>query len=209
MKQKLRYAFDNTMSRGTGALIGWLGLVSLAVICFASLVLIVLHIAPEGEDQPNFIEGLWLSLMRTLDSGTMGGDAGWGFRIVMLLVTLGGIFIVSTLIGVLSSGIEAKIDELRKGRSFVIEENHTLILGWSTKVFTIISELTIANENQKRPRVVVLADKDKVEMEDEIRDKVGNLRNTKVICRKGNPNDLVDLGISNPHQAKSIIILAP
>ena len=23
--------------------------------------------------------------MRTLDSGTMGGDAGWGFRIVMLL----------------------------------------------------------------------------------------------------------------------------
>ena len=25
--------------------------------------------------------------MRTLDAGTMGGDAGWGFRIVMLLVT--------------------------------------------------------------------------------------------------------------------------
>ena len=208
-KQKLRYAFDNTMSRGTAALIGWLGLVSFAVICIASLVLIALHISPEGEDQPNFIEGIWMSLMRTLDSGTMGGDAGWGFRIVMLLVTLGGIFIVSTLIGVLSSGIEAKIEEMRKGRSFVIEENHTLILGWSSKVFTIISELTIANENQKRPRVVVLADKDKVEMEDEIRDKVGNMRNTKVICRRGNPNDLVDLSISNPHQAKSIIILAP
>lgn len=208
-KQKLRYSFDNTMSRGTIALIGWLGVLSLAVIAIAALVLVVLHIAPEGEDQPNFIEGVWMSLMRTLDSGTMGGDAGWGFRIVMLLVTLGGIFIVSTLIGVLSSGIEATIDEMRKGRSFVIEENHTLILGWSSKVFTIISELTIANENQKKPRVVVLADKDKVEMEDEIKDKVGNLRNTKVICRRGNPNDLIDLSIANPHQAKSIIILAP
>ncbi len=197
------------MSRGTAALIGWLGILSLAVITVASILLIAFRIAPAGEEQPNFVEGLWLSLMRTLDSGTMGGDAGWGFRIVMLLVTLGGIFIVSTLIGVLSSGIEAKIEEMRKGRSFVIEQDHTLILGWSSKVFTIISELVIANESQKRPRIVVMGDKDKVEMEDEIRAKVGNLRNTKVICRSGNPNDLVDLSIANPHQAKSIIILAP
>lgn len=208
-KQRLRYSFDNTMSRGTGALIGWLGILSLAVITVASILLIVLKIAPAGGEQPNFVEGIWLSLMRTLDSGTMGGDEGWGFRIVMLLVTLGGIFIVSTLIGVLSSGIEAKIDEMRKGRSFVIEQGHTLILGWSSKVFTIISELVIANESQKRPRIVVMGDKDKVEMEDEIRAKIPNLRNTKVICRSGNPNDLVDLSISNPHQAKSIIILAP
>lgn len=208
-KQRLRYSFDNTMSRGTGALIGWLGILSLAVITVASILLIAFRIAPAGGEQPNFVEGLWLSLMRTLDSGTMGGDEGWGFRIVMLLVTLGGIFIVSTLIGVLSSGIEAKLDEMRKGRSFVIEQDHTLILGWSSKVFTIISELVVANESQKRPRIVVMGNKDKVEMEDEIKAKVGNLRNTKVICRSGNPNDLVDLSIANPHQAKSIIILAP
>ena len=30
--------------------------------------------------------------MRTLDAGTVGGDAGWGFRIVMLVVTMAGIF---------------------------------------------------------------------------------------------------------------------
>ncbi|MEI6852952.1 MAG: NAD-binding protein, partial [Bacteroidota bacterium] len=83
------------------------------------------------------------------------------------------------------------------------------ILGWSPKIFTIISELTIANENQRKPRVVVLADKDKVEMEDEIRDKIANLRNTKVICRSGMPNDIGDLEIANPHQSKSIIVLAP
>ena len=69
--------------------------------------------------------------MRTLDAGTMGGDAGWGFRIVMLLVTIGGIFIVSTLIGVLTTGIEGKLDELRKGRSRVLENDHTVILDWS------------------------------------------------------------------------------
>jgi voltage-gated potassium channel Kch len=139
----------------------------------------------------------------------MGGDAGWGFRVTMLMVTLGGIFIVGTLIGVLTTGIQGTIERLRKGRSFVMEDGHTLILGWSSKIHTIISELSIANENQKKPRVVVLADKDKVEMEDEIRDKTPNLRNTKVICRRGNPNDMTDLHIANPHEAKSIIILSP
>ncbi|HLC82968.1 MAG TPA: potassium transporter TrkA, partial [Bacteroidia bacterium] len=164
---------------------------------------------PEGSEPMGFVESVWQSLMRTLDSGTMGGDNGWGFRIVAFVVTLGGIFIISTLIGVLGSGIEEKLDQLRKGRSFVIENNHTLILGWSSKVFTIISELVISNENQKNPRIVILADKDKVEMEDEIRDKLGDFKNTKVICRSGSPNDLSDLAISNPQASRSIIILAP
>ena len=209
LSKKLRYAFDNTMSKGPAALIAWLGVLSLLTVLVAGIILFVFGITPAGEEPMGFTEGFWRSLMRTLDPGTIGGDQGWGFRLVAFFVTLGGIFIISTLIGVLSTGIESKLDELRKGRSFVIEEGHTLILGWSPKIFTVISELVIANENQRKPRVVVLADKDKVEMEDEIRDKVSNLKNTKVICRNGNPNDLTALSIVNPHAAKSIVILAP
>src|SRR5687767_11699978 len=207
--QRGRYAFDNTMSKGPIALIAWLALLSLVVVLVAAVIVVVLRITPAGEDVLAFVEAFWMALMRTLDPGTMGGDKGWGFRLVMLGVTLGGIFVVSTLIGVLSAGINEKLDQLRKGRSFVIEQGHTLILGWSSKVHTIISELVIANENQRRPRIVVLAHKDKVEMEEAIHDKTPNTRNTKVICRNGNPNDMVDLNIANPVQAKSIIILAP
>jgi voltage-gated potassium channel Kch len=206
---RLRYAFDNSMSRGAIALIGYLGLVSLALIMVAALAVILFGIRPAGGDQPGFIEAMWLSLMRTLDSGTMGGDEGWGFRVSMLFVTLGGIFIVSSLIGVINSGLEAKLDELRKGRSFVLESDHTLILGWSPKIFTILSELVLANENRKKPRVVILAEKDKIEMEDEIRDNVGDTGKTKIICRTGTPLDLSDLEIVNPHQARSIVVLAP
>jgi len=208
--QRLRYGFDNAMSRGTPALIGFLGLASLTLIAIAALVMVLLRIVPGGMDSPpDFIESMWLSLMRTLDSGTMGGDEGRGFRITMLLVTLGGIFIVSALIGVLNSGLESKLDELRKGRSFVIESDHTLILGWSPKIFTILSELILANENRRKPRIVILADKDKIEMEDEIRDEVGETGKTKIICRRGSPLALNDLEIVNPHQARSIVILAP
>jgi voltage-gated potassium channel Kch len=56
--------------------------------------------------------------------------------------------------------------------------------------------------------IVVLADMEKVKMEDEIRDKVPSLGKTRIICRTGSPLDQDDLLIANPFTARSIIILA-
>lgn len=72
---------------------------------------------------------------------------------------------------------------MRKGHSFVIEKDHTLILGWSTKIFTIISELVVANQNHKDAKIVIKADMDKVEMEDEIRARIPDTKTTRIICR--------------------------
>ena len=102
-----------------------------------------------------------------------------------------------------------RLERLRKGRSRVLESDHTLILGWSSQVFTIISELMIANENQLNARIVVLADRDKVEMETQIRERIEKRGNTRVIVRSGNPIDLNDLELCNPHSARSIIVLPP
>ncbi|MEO8355053.1 MAG: NAD-binding protein [Chloroflexota bacterium] len=209
-RQRLRYQFDNLMSRGTPALIGMLFVLSLIVVFIAGAVISIAGFVQDGETgHLSFGEASWESLMRTLDSGTMGGDTGTGFRIVMLFVTLGGVFVVSALIGVLNNGIEDQMGRLRKGRSRVLESNHTLVLGWSPQVFTILNELMTANENQTRARIVVLADKDKVEMEDEIRERVAVKGRTRIICRNGSPIDPNDLEITSPHTAKSIIVLPP
>ena len=208
-RERLRYQFDKTMSKGAIALIGWLALVSLAVILIAALVLAVTGISAEGAEHTGFIDDLWGALMRTMDAGTLGGDNGWGFRLVMLVVTFAGIFIFSALIGVLNSGLEGQLDKLRKGRSRVLEQDHTVIFNWSASIFDVISELVIANESRRRPRIVILSTKDKIEMEDEIADKVGDLKNTRIICRSGDPTDLFDIGIANPQAARSIVILSP
>jgi ion channel POLLUX/CASTOR len=208
--QRFRYHFDNLMSRGTPALIGMLFVLSLIVVLIAGAVISAAGFVQEGETAHLSLgEAMWESLMRTLDSGTMGGDTGTGFRVVMLFVTLGGIFVVSALIGVLNNGIEAQMERLRKGRSIVLESNHTLVLGWSPQIFTVLKELMTANENQNSARIVVLADKDKVEMEDEIRERVEPKGRTRIICRSGSPIDPTDLEIANPHSAKSIIVLPP
>lgn len=209
LKERLRYEFDKSMAAGAVALVGWLALISVVVIVLAAVVLVGTGIAPEGAENLGYVEAIWEAAMRTLDAGTIGGDIGWSFRLVMLVVTVAGIFVFSTLIGVLSSGIESKLDELRKGRSRVIEQDHTIILNWSPSVFDILGELAIANESVKRPRVVIMADKDKVEMEDEIAAKAPPMGRTKVICRSGDPNDLQDLQIVTPQTCRSVIILSP
>jgi K+/H+ antiporter YhaU regulatory subunit KhtT len=207
MWNKIKYAFDNLMSKGTLAMVALLGALSAVIVLVAATIISLFEIQPTGEEPLGFIEGFWLSMMRTLDPGTMGGDAGWSFRIIAFIVTIGGIFIISTLIGVLNNGIESHLDKLREGKSFVIEKNHTLILGWSSKIFTIISELQIANENVKKPRIVILANREKVEMESEIRSAFPKLKQLKIICRSGAPDNLTDINMVNPNNAKSIIVL--
>lgn len=208
-RQRLKYAFDNTMSAGTIAIIGWLFVLSVILVLISGVVIVFVGITQADGEKISIYNAIWESLMRTMDSGNVANDTSWSMRAIMIIVTLGGIFLVSTLIAILGNGVQTKIEELRKGRSFVIEKDHTLILGWSSKIYTIISELTIANENQKKPRIVVLADRDKVEMEDEIRVKVPNTRNTKIVVRSGNPVDTDDLSVANPNNAKAIIILPP
>jgi len=208
-RARLRYQFDKSMAAGPIALIGWLAVISLVVIIAAGLVLALTGIAPDGGEHMSFVEGAWESLMRTMDAGTIGGDLGWPFRGVSLVVTISGIFVFSALIGVLSSGLEEKLDDLRKGRSQVLENDHTIIFNWSPSIFDVISELIIANTSRRRPRIVIMAAKDKVEMEDELADKIGDLRNTRIICRSGDPTDLYDINIVNPHTSRSIIVLSP
>lgn len=91
----------------------------------------------------------------------------------------------------------------------MLETGHTLVLGWSPKLFTVLAELGVANANLPRSVVVVLAPRDKVEMEDEIRARVGDLGRTRVVCRTGDPADLGDLGIVNAAGARAVIVLRP
>ncbi len=207
LRQRFQYRFDNAMARGTSALIALLALVTILLIVVFAVVVLATHSYPQGSDDLSWSETLWLNLMHALDAGAVGADYGWAYRWLMLLVTIGGLFVVASLISIISGAFDSKVEELRKGRSTVIEKGHTVILGWNSKVAPIIAELAIANESERRAAVVVLADRDKVEMEDAIRDSVADLRGTRVICRTGDPMDQDDLLLANPFEARSVIVL--
>ena len=204
---RLRYAFDNSLARGPAALVGWLGLALVALVAIAFVGLAVVWQGPPEVGRTGIF---WSVLYQAITPNPVDASAGpWPFLIVMLLVTFCSLLLISTLIGIISAGIDTRIDKLRRGRSRVIETDHTVILGWSEQVFTIVTELVLAHADRRKSCLVILGDEDQVEMEETIREKVGHTGHTRVVCRSGSPISLTDLKIVSLDTARSIIILGP
>lgn len=206
LRRRLRYKFDSVLARGTVAVILWLGLITTAVVVVTGTLLSVAEIAVHGHEI-GIIEGIWQNMLRSFEPAAMEADTGWPLRLQSLLVVLFGILVGSSLIGLIASGIDRRGEELRKGRSEVLEEGHVLILGWSEKVFSVIAELVQAHRGRRDSVVVVLADHDKIEMEDTIRSRVPHPGRTRVVCRNGDPSNPADLRLVSPYEARSVIVL--
>ncbi|MEG1550581.1 MAG: hypothetical protein RR395_09175, partial [Ruthenibacterium sp.] len=152
---------------------------------------------------------IWQNLMHAIDAGTLAGlstESGVPFIALMTITTICGIFITSMLIGVINSGLESKFENLRRGNSKVIESDHTVILGFDDRIYKTISELVIANENRKNPRIVVLGNLDKQVMDEAIRDYIPVMKNTVVICRGGSTSDAVALERCSLESCRSVIV---
>lgn len=208
MIEALRYRIDNLFAKGTWALLLVLGASMVVLIAVIAVTMALAGVSP-GEGATVW-DTIWTIFTYTFDpSGVPYRDGVWAYRLLMLLASLGGIFILSLLVGILANGFADAVQTLRKGKSIVVESGHTLVLGWGDQIFSVLHELIAANANVKGACIVVLADTDKVEMEDAIRTRVGDSGSTRIVCRSGSPIDVTDLAIVRPSEAKSIIILDP
>ncbi|TAF64169.1 MAG: hypothetical protein EAZ55_11935 [Cytophagales bacterium] len=208
LKNRLQYQFDNLMTAGLAPLLVLLSIFVFLMTLFFSSIIWLTGLHNEGQQWHSFSDAFWVSLMHITDQGTIVDDNNWAYRGIMFVATIMGIMSISTLVGLITSQINRTINDLRKGRSLVIERNHIVILGWSSKIFSIIDKLLLGNENSKI-KIVILAPKDKIEMEDEIIEKIGTENRSRIICRTGSPIDINDLEIVNPRDSKSIVIISP
>ncbi|KAL4281516.1 hypothetical protein GQ457_03G000740 [Hibiscus cannabinus] len=161
-----------------------------------------------GVTEGSLTEALWLSWTFVADSGNHADSVGIGPRIVSVSISSGGMLISAMMLGLVSDAISEKVDSLRKGKSEVIEKNHTLILGWSDKLGSLLKQLAIANKSVGGGVVVVLAERDKEEMEMDIAKLEFDFMGTSVICRSGSPLILADLKKVSVSKARAIIVLA-
>ena len=70
---RLRYRFDNFMSRGTVALVGALFAVTFLVILAATLILVVARLGPEGSTEPLSLAEAFLAGYHAHDRHRDGG----------------------------------------------------------------------------------------------------------------------------------------
>ncbi len=203
LREKLSYQFDNMMAKGTIALVGMLFGATALVVVLAAIILVLI-----GQEGSTFGANVWQSIMYIIDAGTITGaeTSDVGFLVVMSLVTLCGLLVTSILIGIITTGFEEKLNDLKKGNSRVIEKNHTVILGFDNNIYSLISELITANENQKDGVIVILSEEEKEVVEQAVLENIAEFKTTRIICRTGNITDDYMLERCSLETCRSIII---
>ena len=151
LNQKLKYYLDNMFSKGIITLILFLTTISIFIVLVLSILVWSLKITSET----SLIEQIWQYLM-LVTKGDPTDGAVWSYRLITQIIVLTGLFITSVLIGLLSATFKNKFEKLSEGTSYVLESNHTVIIGWSGQTITIVNELIEANRSQKNPCIVIL-----------------------------------------------------
>lgn len=214
-KNRLQYKFDNFMAKGSAS--------SFKALLFVFLAFFLLVAGLRGGlywfnpdlgqqyESLDFVGNLYVTFLQLTDPGNMAQDilsSPW-YKVFAVIAGLAGVIMLSALIAVITTGLDQKMAELKRGRSKVVEEDHTLIIGWDEqRIVEILRELVLANESEKDACVVILADKDKQEMDDALRLRLPNTASTRVVTRSGRGTILANLDLVSVEAAKSVIVLA-
>ncbi|HSJ43158.1 MAG TPA: hypothetical protein VK923_00560 [Euzebyales bacterium] len=208
LRSHVRYRFDNLLARGTWAVLLWLGVVTLVAVLVSSSLLAVFGVDFAGSQDSSWLEDFWQSLLRVFDPGTMAADVGWGRRVLALLVTIFGILIAGTLIGLIANGVEQRVEAMRRGRSTVVETGHVVVLGVSTRLPVVVEQLALAGRGRRSNAIVVLSDLEPVQLNEEVRAAVDDLHGSRVVFRSGDPARRPDLRMVALRDARAVIVLA-
>ncbi|NNC78004.1 MAG: hypothetical protein HKN77_08595 [Woeseiaceae bacterium] len=214
-RTRWRYRFDSFMAKGGGSIFKALTVAFLAAFLLIGLLRgALVMFAPEmavQHENIGFWGNLYITFLEITDPGNMAQDiySGVGYKVFAVLAGIAGIVMLSALIAFITTALDQKIYELKRGRSKVIEQDHTLILGWNEqRIVEILRELILANESEKDACVVVLADKDKEEMDDVLRLRIKDCKTTRIVTRSGDVSTLTNLDMVSLEACRSVIILA-
>ncbi|MER8041406.1 NAD-binding lipoprotein [Streptomyces sp. NPDC094032] len=208
LRDRTRYWIDRTVVKGMTAVAGWLALVSLAVVAPASALLVWTDSRSPDTVQGK-LETVWRTIGQTL---RLGGEVGPPLRIALsVLLALVSLLYVSTLVGLVNTAMTDRLTELQRGQSTVVERGHSLVLGWSEQTPTLVAELLAAHAQRRQGAVVVLADRDKLDMERELRAvaTAAGVRRVRLLCRRGRPADPAALARVSPAAAGAVVVLPP
>ncbi|PLW92771.1 MAG: hypothetical protein C0592_08925 [Marinilabiliales bacterium] len=213
-RKRTQYRFEQFMAKGGSSI--FLSLLITFLVVFGVIILIRFLIlwftgpVPEYNTVTGFWDHIWYTFLQMTDPGNMYQDSetnGW-IRVTTVIAGFAGVILFSALIAFITTSLDNLLYKFRKGRGIILEENHTLILGWNERVVDIIRELIIANESEKSASVVVCSEMDKEDMDDFIINRLPDTKTTKIITTNGIPTNINELKRISAIEAKSAIILS-
>lgn len=205
-RQRWRYKFDNSLFRSPTSFIWWLIASTAIATGITTLAWVILQ--PVADTTP--IDGYFdqfFNAFNTIFFGNGPSMVTWVDRVFAMFCWLISTAITATIIAMATTIIGERMDEMKRGKSAVLESNHTLILGWSSRIFPILGQIAQANENTANPVIVIFADVDRELMDREISARAGSLRTTTLVTRTGDPTNPRDLVRAAADKARTIIVL--
>ena len=210
-RARLRYRADEFIGGGAGKQLLFLAVLTFGLVAlFTPIGMILGNGVEENPDAGLFtrlFEAGWFYFGRVIDAGTFTGDTGFFNRAVSVLVTILGVIVAGLLISALAGNFQERLDAIRRGGAPVMEQGHFLVLGWSEKIFSVLDQLSEAYASEGRIVVVVMAERDKVEMEEALADKVRYADRIKIVVRSGSSVALNDLEKVSFAHARAIVVL--
>ncbi|MDJ0892511.1 MAG: ion channel DMI1, partial [Gammaproteobacteria bacterium] len=159
----IRFMFERTLLRGLQYRL-MLAVAVVATVAVGGGALVVLF----DPSISQWDEGVWWAFLRLTDPGYLGDDEGLVRRFVSTVVTvLGYLLFLGLFIAILTQWLERTISKVESGVTPVVLSNHVIILGWTQRTPTIVSELLRTGPRAQRflerhgtrtLRVVVLAE---------------------------------------------------
>lgn len=209
--EKFFYWFDNFFATNPMAKVYLLCVVN---VVFMIIFGVCFHIT--GSQGGDWAENFWMGFTFAADMAEddHGGPfpywKQWLFRVLNFTFSFGGAFVFGLVINFLSSWIDDRVAGLREGKSKVLEQDHTLVLGWNDRLLALLTEICEANRSEGGLPIVVLADRDKVEMDDFLMDALSadDRKGSKIVTRKGDPIESSKLVKVSVEHARSIIVLS-
>jgi len=154
-----------------------------------------------------FWDSLWWSLNQVMP--LRGFEKAYGATVPVLLYSLFlsimGLVVLSVLISLINNTWRIRIEGLNKGDTPVRERDHVLVLGWSNKVFSVLQQLALLQPGVK---VVILAPREIVVMQEQLRVAGIHRQPIRVILRSGIPSNYGELDRVAVNHAASVILLA-
>ena len=207
----IKYSFNKAFEKDLLYLIIFFLFLSFIGVAFISTLIFVLQELGVLSENNFYTETLWQGFRLffvteaffSLDDKNTFLDYFFKFNI-----TIFGILIFSSIIGIITNLISNRIEELRTGKTKIEEENHIIFFNFSRRLIPLLTELCKAYENEKQSFVVVSNEEPLIVME-KIKNVIKIPKNITILARKGYAWQKSLLDKINLEKAKQVIILKP
>lgn len=204
LKQRIAYWFENRISDSPMSLVRIMSIVTIVLAAIVALIITYIGLV----DKSDYFYTFWDTLASSINAWMpYSEDVDFNTKHIILtsIAAIFGLFFTSFLIGVISNSLEEKIEEIKKGNTKVLEEDHVVILGFIPGDYTLLNEL-INSSNGKRITIVIAGENDKLTAESLIRDNVATTPNVKIVFRTVDFTNYNTLNCCSIENCKTVII---